>query len=204
MVDQGYFSISLIFFFGTMSAQRYLETHGRRVEWERGEIKDRWTLSVLTVIHVGIILGSICEYFIIKPIIDYRITLIGLCMYSLSFSFRKWSIKALGKYHSIHIEIREKQTLIRDGPYRYVRNPYYISVVIEVLGIPLIPNAYFTFVIAFFLYLPAMFLRIFLEEKALMKKFGEEYERYQQEVSSSLPFKSIKNLFIISRKPRGI
>ena len=94
-------------------------------------------------------------------------------------------------YHSIHIEMREHHPLIKKGPYKYLRHPYYLAVIFEVLGFPLVPNAYYAFLFSIFTYLPLLFIRIYFEEKAMIKKFGDEYHLYKRENWGLIPFKRV-------------
>ena len=75
---------------------------------------------------------------------------IGVFIFLSSFFIVKQQraaiIERFGKFHSIHIEIRDHQQIIKKGPYKYLRHPYYLSVMLELLGFPLVPNAYYTFI----------------------------------------------------------
>jgi protein-S-isoprenylcysteine O-methyltransferase Ste14 len=42
-------------------------------------------------------------------------------------------------------------------------------------------------------FMPFMLFRVYLEEKALIKWFGEEYLKYKKEVFGLLPIKSVKS-----------
>ena len=70
-----------------------------------------------------------------------------------------------------------RQTLVREGIYRVVRHPVYLTaaafaLVVNYLGV------YILFVSAF----PLVYLITVLEEHELIDRFGEAYRRYQREV----------------------
>jgi methyltransferase len=108
-------------------------------------------------------------------------------MFLSAFILRRWAVNALGDYHSIHIEIRANHPLIKNGPYAYLRHPYYLSVILELLGLPLVGNAFFSFVISLFLYVPFLLLRVYLEEQVMINKFNGEYIKYKKNTPGFLP-----------------
>ena len=79
-----------------------------------------------------------------------------------------------------------QQTLVRDGLYRIVRHPVYLSAIL--MGIPyaLIVNYVGTYVL-FAAALPVFYAITVLEERELVDRFGESYRRYQREVPRLMP-----------------
>ena len=175
-----------IVFFLFIIIQRVLETFAKR-EKEKGEIRQKWTFSLLFIAHFIVVFGSIPEYLLIKREINLIITVIGLILYLSGLIGRNWCIRTLGKYWSIHVEIRKNHKLIKTGPYKYMRHPATLSIIFEVCGIPLIVNAYFIFLFAVAVYIPLMILRIYYEEKEHPKLFGPEYLAYKKEVGMLFP-----------------
>jgi len=183
------FTIVFIAFLVFMLSQRIWETLFKSKK-EHGDIINKWTLKILATIHSIIITVAVAEYFIVKRQINLRISVIGFILYVIALIGRNWSINTLGKYHSPHVEIMDKHLLIRNGPYKYLRHPYYLSVIFEFIGFPLVPNSYYALCLSLFLYIPALYiLRVYPEEKEMMKKFGEEYLLYKEEVGGFLPLK---------------
>ena len=111
----------------------------------------------------------------------------GIIMVIVSTIGRNWAINTLNLYHSIHIEIRENHELIQSGPYQYVRNPYYLSNLIEAIGLPLVVNAKLAMFIAVFVYIPLLIQRLILEEKALEDKFQAQFVDYRTRVPMVIP-----------------
>jgi methyltransferase len=50
---------------------------------------------------------------------------------------RLWTLKSLGRYWTTRIIVAPDAPLVRAGPYRYVRHPNYIVVVLEIALLPL-------------------------------------------------------------------
>jgi protein-S-isoprenylcysteine O-methyltransferase Ste14 len=110
-------------------------------------------------------------------------------MYAGVIPLRAKAVEALGKYMSPDIKIVEDHKLIRTGPYRYLRHPLTLCVMMEVIGFTLIPNSYFSLIAALIIFCPFVIYRMYLEEKALIEKFGQEYLDYKKEVPTLLPLR---------------
>lgn len=185
-------AILFLFFIAFISIERVHETFfsSRYKRKKKGKVIAKWTIVFMTIFHVLVVLGTTIEYYIIKRCsVNYIISIIGLFMYFVALGVRTRCINILGEYYSINIEIRSGQALVKKGPYRFMRHPIYAVTILEVLGIPLVGNAYFSFLIALLCYLPILIIRTYLEEKELIKHYGDEYVRYQREVMAFLPFK---------------
>jgi len=79
-----------------------------------------------------------------------------------------------------------KGRLLKDGSYRLVRHPRYLSAGIGVVGNALIINHVGMYVMILIVY-PAGFVMLMLEERELIDRFGEEYRQFQREVPKIIP-----------------
>ena len=81
--------------------------------------------------------------------------------------------------------------LLRDGIYRMVRHPRYLSAGIGVIANALVID-YAGLYVEIVLLFAAGHVLLVLEERELTERFGEEYRRYQREVPRILPRLRIK------------
>jgi len=84
---------------------------------------------------------------------------------------RYWAIKSLGKRWNTRILVMENWPLIEAGPYRLLKHPNYLAVVLEIAAVPALIGAWYT--VAVFSILNAallFFIRIPAEEKALRSR----------------------------------
>jgi methyltransferase len=88
-------------------------------------------------------------------------------------ALRYWAITTLGERWNVRIIVVPDALLVTRGPYRFLRHPNYVAVIIEMVAIPLVHGAWATAV--FFSAANALLLRhrIATEEHAL----GPVYER---------------------------
>jgi len=111
----------------------------------------------------------------------------GLAFTALGLGFAVWARVHLGRNWSSRPTIRVGHTLVRTGPYRFVRNPIYTGLLIGFTGTAIVIGAFWAFVLILFL-TAAFLMRIREEEKLLLGEFGEEYEKYRREVRALIPY----------------
>jgi methyltransferase len=99
--------------------------------------------------------------------------IVGLAGTIAGQALRYWAVLTLGERWNTRIIVIPEAPPIADGPYRYLRHPNYLAVVLELACIPLIRGLWFT-AIGFSLANALMLsIRIPAEERAL----GTDYAR---------------------------
>jgi protein-S-isoprenylcysteine O-methyltransferase Ste14 len=77
--------------------------------------------------------------------------------------------------------------LVRTGPYSIVRHPIYTGLLVAFAGTALVIGAFWA-LLALFILLIVLWMKIRLEEKVLAEEFGESYIQYKKEVKALVPF----------------
>jgi protein-S-isoprenylcysteine O-methyltransferase Ste14 len=70
------------------------------------------------------------------------------------------------------------ETLVTTGPYKYVRHPVYLGMVISVLGLALGMKSLWGVICAIVIFVPLGIYRAKLEEMALVDTFGDQWDDY--------------------------
>jgi len=141
------------------------------------------------LLYFMVMISAIMEYFLLDRSINLVISGVGFLMYVSVIPVREWAIRSLGKFMSEHIEIKKGHKLVKEGPYKYLRHPLLLCLLIEVVGITLIPNSYYSLAGTLIVCFPLTFIRMYLEERVLIEKLGQEYLDYKKEVYALLPLK---------------
>lgn len=101
------------------------------------------------------------------------------CLGSLALvtALRYWTIAALGARWTTRIVVVPGNKVVRSGPYRHIRHPNYVVIVLEFLLLPLLLRAPFTLAAFSLANLLVLRRRIRLEEGALrqMTDYGEKF-----------------------------
>ncbi len=74
-----------------------------------------------------------------------------------------------------------------EGPYRYVRNPFLLGIIITLLGETILMSRFAMFAYTFLLVWCVHFWVIFFEEPALLERFEDKYKKYKDAVPRWLP-----------------
>jgi protein-S-isoprenylcysteine O-methyltransferase Ste14 len=69
------------------------------------------------------------------------------------------------------IQVEAEQKVIRHGPYRIVRHPMYLGMVLTALGIPIALGSYVAFPL-FALFVPVLIYRLVHEERTLRRNLS--------------------------------
>jgi protein-S-isoprenylcysteine O-methyltransferase Ste14 len=100
----------------------------------------------------------------------------------------RWSaIFTLGKSFSSNVAIHDSQQLNHSGPYRFVRHPSYLGLLLIFLAVGLHSRNWLSFGCATVPTTAALLYRIHVEESALVRAFGEEYMAYSKTTKRLIP-----------------
>ena len=86
----------------------------------------------------------------------------------------------------VYIIYPEESRKLDGGLYKFVRNPQYLGRSIICIGLAVIANNLLAFFVAL-IYFLAFYLLGFIEERELIKRFGESYKIYCKKVPSIFP-----------------
>ena len=151
------------------------------------EIKDRRSGLV-------VIAGLIAAIYLAFGLALAGITLLpdwlfypGIALMVLGICLRQWSIALLGGFFSALVSVQEGQTIIRKGPYRYVRHPSYTGAIMIFTGTGFAILSWGAVLVLMLASFVVYGYRIRVEENALVAKFGEEYRVYMKETKMLVP-----------------
>jgi protein-S-isoprenylcysteine O-methyltransferase Ste14 len=152
-----------------------------------GRREETLTLKVFILCGLIMVFGGIGEYFWRDLRVNWPLFGVGLAISISAFVIRRSAIRALGRFWSLHVEMREGHEFITSGPFRYVRHPAYFSMILEHVGMAVLLGAYFTFAIVMVLFVPTLWFRFRREEAALIRQLGPQYEEYRRRTPAIIP-----------------
>jgi protein-S-isoprenylcysteine O-methyltransferase Ste14 len=161
----------------------------RKRDTVAGKVRENLTLQLFILIGTIMTLGSVAEYVLRGGGFSWAAFVAGLLCAVVSFQLRWAAIDALGKFWSLHVEIRENHEFVQSGPFRFVRHPVYFSMILELAAFGLICSAWWMLLVVPILFIPVLIMRLRLEEPAMVDKFGDLYRDYQHRVPMLIPYK---------------
>jgi len=112
---------------------------------------------------------------------------IGVSLGILSLILFAWVHRSLGRNFSAKLRIKERQSLVMDGPYQWIRHPMYTAFyLLNIAAFPLTSNWFIgvtwltglTVIIA---------LRVKREESMMADRFGDAYREYMRRTGRFFP-----------------
>ncbi len=149
----------------------------------------RLTLALLQILPLAIvILAPRCDALNVLAIggpdwMRYA----GLAMYVSGMSLMQWAEAALGKQFSVEVVIQDGHRLVTDGPFRYIRPPRYLGIIVLSAGVSLVFSSWAGLFIMGAL-ATILGMRIRDEEAVLRRAFGGEWDAYEERTWCLAPF----------------
>lgn len=106
------------------------------------------------------------------------VSLAGLILLTGGYAATLWSYGAMGNTWRIGVNAKEKTTLVRHGPYRWIRHPIYGFQVVMLAGAALLLPTPLSLVILLF-HLGCVYIKATDEERYLCRAHGDDYRQYQ-------------------------
>lgn len=165
---------------------------GFRAAWEAMK-KNPWDGVVLSTCS-ALWIGTIVLYAGFEPRlirwelpVPYGVRWIGAFLGIAAVALTRWADVTLGKNLSIIVQIKADQTLITDGPYRWIRHPIYCSTALFAMMLVLVSANLLVATGAAAAACLLLGTRIETEERLLSERFPDQYRAYQESTGRLLP-----------------
>ncbi|MGH7662704.1 MAG: methyltransferase family protein [Gemmatimonadaceae bacterium] len=109
-------------------------------------------------------------------------TVAGLLAAAAGLAFMLWAFATFLRHRTAVLPHRPASTLVRDGPYRYSRNPMYVGLTALYAGVAFVAHMLWPLILLPIVLLLLVLLVIRREERYLASAFGAEYEEYRGQV----------------------
>jgi methyltransferase len=122
---------------------------------------------VMVALHSMLLVGAATEVMVAaRPFVPaLGWPMLGLVV--AAQALRWWCIRTLGKRWSTRVVVVPGLPLVDTGPYRVMRHPNYLAVVVEGIALPLVHSAWVTAALFTALNLALLRVRVRVEETAL-------------------------------------
>jgi len=127
------------------------------------------TLPVMTVIYLLTFAGAYFENMRQRPVIGVSWALTFSLMFLGAKLLKLWAVRTLGRFWTMRVLIVPGSKAVATGPYRWIRHPNYVAVLLELAAIPLLGKAFLVFLFAFLSFSGVLYFRIRSEETGLLQ-----------------------------------
>jgi len=117
----------------------------------------------------------------------WPIFVVGLIVVLAGVALRQWSVLSLGRFFTVQVQVREGQTVVDTGPYRYVRHPSYSAIIMSFAGIGVALENWLALLGILVIPTIGLAVRIRVEERALLEALGEPYRQFSASRARLIP-----------------
>ncbi|MEE6281808.1 isoprenylcysteine carboxyl methyltransferase family protein [Georgenia sp. MJ170] len=127
---------------------------------------------VMVVLHTALLAGCLTEVWLRDPPFLPALGWTMLVLALGSQALRWWCIATLGSRWNTRVIVVPGMALVSSGPYRWLRHPNYVAVVVEGFALPLVHSAWLTALVFTVANAALLSVRIGTENRALAAAGG--------------------------------
>lgn len=131
---------------------------------------------------VGLVFQFIFPFHFLSQETLFYVKIIGVVLFAIGAFLASWSLIIFHKASTTTTPGEKSAKLIVHGPYRFTRNPMYVSLLLAYLGEAAFLTQVWPVVILPLIVAYVNWIVIPLEEETLKKSFNEQYENYCKQV----------------------
>lgn len=121
----------------------------------------------MVALHGGLLVGALVEVVVAERPYVPALAWTMLALVVLAQALRWWCIATLGRHWSTRVVVVPGLPLVTGGPYRWMRHPNYVAVVVEGFALPLVHTAWVTALVFTVANAVLLWVRIGVEDTAL-------------------------------------
>lgn len=156
--------------------------------------KDEGFLFALVLRLSGLVLFIVTVAYLIAPAsvqwamlpVPTWVRWFGVITGLLSSLLMYWTLSSLGKNLTDTVVIRNNATLVTDGPYRWVRHPFYFTTAVVMASVTILTANWLIGILSVVV-LSMLAIRTPKEEQALIERFGQPYLDYMARTGRFIP-----------------
>jgi methyltransferase len=121
----------------------------------------------MVALHSTFLLSCVAEVWLLDRPWRPLIAAVAMLVLGAALTLRWWTLATLGDRWTTRVMVVPGENLVTSGPYRWLRHPNYLVVVMEIAAIPTVHCAWLTGAVFTFANLVLLSQRIRIEERAL-------------------------------------
>jgi protein-S-isoprenylcysteine O-methyltransferase Ste14 len=149
-----------------------------------------WTAAAVGLGYVAVLYTCLVDLYLRRQGFPFPgISAFGATLYAAGVLLRNAALRHLGEHWSVQLDqpTSSDASLVRSGPYAYIRHPIYLGAMFENAGVALLFASPAAFAISLLCFCPAELARARFEERELLAGVGKSYAEYRREVGGFVP-----------------
>ena len=156
---------------------------------ERADIVTRLMYGIPVVLAFGLLFGDYIPVDWLRSSVlpgNVFVRATGVTLTALGTAFAVWARFSIGQNWSSAPSVKVEHELVRSGPYAWVRHPIYSGLLLAAIGTAMALRQTRGLLAIILLWL-AFWLKSRMEERFMLKTFGQEYENYSLSTGALVP-----------------
>ena len=113
--------------------------------FERGAVEVGHSLYPwMVAVHTTFLVACVTEVWLLDRPLIFGLEVVMLCLLVVAAALRWWVISSLGDRWSTRVVLVPGDPPVTTGPFRWLRHPNYLAVIVEVAALPLVHTAWIT------------------------------------------------------------
>jgi len=123
----------------------------------------------MVALHAGFLVSCVAEVWVLKRPFRPMLAAAMTGVLALGMAIRFWTLHTLDGRWTTRVMVVPGESVVLTGPYRFMRHPNYLAVVLEIAALPLIHGAWITAVVFSILDGLMLAIRVSVEAPALRR-----------------------------------
>jgi methyltransferase len=168
----------LVFNVLEMLGEYWISARNSRTLLQKGAVEIApFLLPVMATLYGVMYFGGLAEHLFFRREVSPAWAISFGVLFCLAKALKFWAIASLGSFWTMRVLILPKSSVVTAGPYRWIRHPNYVAVLMEIAATTLIGKCFYTFAVVIILFSVTLVSRIQYEERAL-----KEYTDYSDQM----------------------
>ena len=148
------------------------------VSWRRlrgrGErlVDEPVLFPLMVLLHVGLVAAPAAEVLLLERAVSPTLAIAAGAVLALATLLRVWTLRTIGGAWNVRVVVPDEDQVVTAGPYRWIRHPNYLVVILEIASLPLLHGAWISALGLTLLNAAVLARRIPTEEAALARLAG--------------------------------
>lgn len=130
---------------------------------------------VMTIFHTAFLVSCVAEPWLLRREFPGIPGLVALAFALAAQSLRYWAISTLGDRWNTRVIVMPGSAPVTGGPYRFIKHPNYVAVVLELVAVPLVFGNWITAAVFSIGNAVLLTVRIRAEEQALGERWQQAF-----------------------------
>lgn len=105
-------------------------------------IAEPWLFPWMVVLHVGLVFAPLAEVLLLDRPVLPPLTALAVGVLLAATALRVWTLSTIGYAWNVRVVEPPADRIATTGPYRFIRHPNYLVVILEIAALPLLHTAW--------------------------------------------------------------